>query len=29
MLPMGGSALTPDQVRAVSANVYSLSRKIP
>jgi hypothetical protein len=29
MLPMGGSALTPDQVRAVSAYVYSLSHKIP
>lgn len=27
MLPMGGSALTPDQVRAVSAYVYSLSHK--
>jgi mono/diheme cytochrome c family protein len=27
MLPMGGSALTPEQVRAVSAYVYSLSHK--
>jgi mono/diheme cytochrome c family protein len=27
MLPMGGSALTTDQVRAVSAYVYSLSHK--
>lgn len=26
MLPMGGAALTPEQVRAVSAYVYSLSR---
>jgi len=28
MLPMGGSGLTPDQLRAVTAYVYSLSHKI-
>lgn len=28
MLPMGGANLTPDQVRAVTAYVYSLSHKV-
>lgn len=28
MLPMGGSGLTPEQLRAVSAYVYSLSHKV-
>jgi len=27
MLPMGGAQLTPDQVKSVSAYVYSISRK--